>query len=305
MAKKQTFLEDGTFFKGNIHSHTIHSDGHWKPEKSVKKYKEAGYDFMAITDHNLYSRYTEFDDDQFIVIPGFEGNVALPKDDLRQFHVVYLDEQSDWSHHTQVQVPHVKTIEEVNTYIKSITDKGFIAMLAHPTWSLTPPEQVMQIEHIQFLEVFNTGCDVLENLGQDYRVWESVIRNGKPLWGVAVDDNHNEKKGIESDSFGGWICVKAKSLNRQDILDAMKIGSFYASTGPVVEACFVEDGVVHVVCDGVSKLFINDHQRHSHVYQDHNIYTYQFDVSHWNASFILVTLVDSNGNRAWINPIYL
>lgn len=305
MDRKQTFIHEGQFYKGNIHSHTVHSDGHWKPEKSVQKYKEAGYDFMAITDHNLYGNYVHLNDEQFLVIPGFEGNVALPENDLRQFHIVYLDESSELQHHTKITVPKVNNIDEVNQYIKSITSQGFIAVLAHPTWSLTPYDQVMAIEGVSLMEVYNTGCDEHENLGNDHHIWETVLRQGKTMWGVAVDDNHNEFEGKGTDSFGGWISVKAKSLNRQDILDAIKVGSFYASTGPSVNACYVEDGVVYIECSGASKIFINDHQRHSHVHRSNELYSYKYDISSWNAKFILVTIVDEEGRRAFINPIYL
>ena len=40
------------FFRGMLHSHTCWSDGRALPEQAVVAYRDAGYDFFAITDHN-------------------------------------------------------------------------------------------------------------------------------------------------------------------------------------------------------------------------------------------------------------
>ena len=40
------------FYRGMLHSHTFWSDGRAFPEQAVVTYRDAGYDFLAITDHN-------------------------------------------------------------------------------------------------------------------------------------------------------------------------------------------------------------------------------------------------------------
>ena len=51
--KKTIFLQDenAVWLKGNIHSHTVFSDGSWTPEQMKDQYKKHGYDFLAVTDH--------------------------------------------------------------------------------------------------------------------------------------------------------------------------------------------------------------------------------------------------------------
>ena len=41
------------WWKGNTHTHTLWSDGDAAPEFVVNWYKEHGYDFLALTDHNI------------------------------------------------------------------------------------------------------------------------------------------------------------------------------------------------------------------------------------------------------------
>ena len=88
--KKTTFLENGQFYKGNIHCHTTCSDGKLSPDAIVKAYQDKGYDFLAITDHNVFSHYTCYDTDRFVMIQGVEGNLRAPADNHREYHFIVL-----------------------------------------------------------------------------------------------------------------------------------------------------------------------------------------------------------------------
>jgi len=50
--------------RGMLHMHTHWSDGHALPEQAVAAYKDAGYDFVAITDHNRF----QDDPDRWIAV---------------------------------------------------------------------------------------------------------------------------------------------------------------------------------------------------------------------------------------------
>ena len=45
------FEQPGRFWRGNLHTHSNQSDGALPPEQVARLYQEAGYDFVAITDH--------------------------------------------------------------------------------------------------------------------------------------------------------------------------------------------------------------------------------------------------------------
>ena len=47
------FQNPGRFFRGNLHTHSNRSDGMLAPEAVAAHYREAGYDFLALTDHFL------------------------------------------------------------------------------------------------------------------------------------------------------------------------------------------------------------------------------------------------------------
>ena len=45
------FTQPGRFWRGNLHTHSTLSDGALAPSAVVEAYKNAGYDFMMLSDH--------------------------------------------------------------------------------------------------------------------------------------------------------------------------------------------------------------------------------------------------------------
>src|ERR671912_655646 len=43
---------EGRWYKGNLHTHSLWSDGDDFPERIATWYRDRGYHFLAITDHN-------------------------------------------------------------------------------------------------------------------------------------------------------------------------------------------------------------------------------------------------------------
>ena len=52
-----TYLCDNKrqWYKGNLHGHSTRSDGIRSPEELKEIYKESGYSFVALTDHDIYT----------------------------------------------------------------------------------------------------------------------------------------------------------------------------------------------------------------------------------------------------------
>src|SRR5215475_189133 len=46
---------DPTYWKGNLHTHSLWSDGDDFPEMIADWYKQHGYHFLTLTDHNVLS----------------------------------------------------------------------------------------------------------------------------------------------------------------------------------------------------------------------------------------------------------
>ena len=94
MIKDQNgFSSSGNWYKGNLHSHTVNSDGKLTPEESVRLFREHGYSFLCFSEHDLYTDYrSEFDCEDFIILPGLEASVTLceeeaPHKKLKVHHI--------------------------------------------------------------------------------------------------------------------------------------------------------------------------------------------------------------------------
>src|SRR5438552_2278125 len=67
----QTPQTPSRWFKGNLHTHTINSDGDSPPYDVMAWYKRNGYQFLAITDHNTFTDPALYDtnpNDNFLLI---------------------------------------------------------------------------------------------------------------------------------------------------------------------------------------------------------------------------------------------
>ena len=67
--------EEWLWLKGDLQSHTYHSDGKGSPAYLASKARALGLDFLAITDHNTVSHHAalaELSDEQLLLIPGQE-----------------------------------------------------------------------------------------------------------------------------------------------------------------------------------------------------------------------------------------
>jgi hypothetical protein len=68
-------------------------------------------------------------------------------------------------------------------------------------------------------------------------VWDILLSAGRMLYGIAVDDAHHFRSwGSEFSNPGrGWISMRAER-SKDEIMQGLRAGRFFASTGPAIEA---------------------------------------------------------------------
>jgi hypothetical protein len=141
----------------------------------------------------------------------------------------------------------MSTVERNLAAVRQQADSSGRNMLVHINhtnwrWALTP-EQLALMQGTHLFELYNgsTGCN---NYGDSAHpgmdeVWDiaNSIRLTQldlgPLYGIANDDTHEyfEITPDKSNPGRGWIMVLADTLSTTAILDAIRAGDFYASTG--------------------------------------------------------------------------
>ena len=65
-------FQSGRWLKGNTHTHTLESDGDSPPEVVTRWYKSHGYNFLVLSDHNVWvnpANLSALVDSAFLLIP--------------------------------------------------------------------------------------------------------------------------------------------------------------------------------------------------------------------------------------------
>jgi hypothetical protein len=221
-----------TWFKGNLHVHTDRSDGVTPPPEVVSWYRDRGYDFLSITDHNLQSVTSELleavDLGGLLVLRGVEvtdrvGGRPVHLNGIGVHEVVLPQGGED-----------VPTVIDQN--VDAVERAGGLAILNHPNGLLRAAISAEEVSSSR-VEFFEVCCsDYLGGSGHPStdEIWDEVLSSGRRLWGVAADDAHDF--GPESrDPGSSWVMVEARELSGSAILEALRSGAFYSTTGVLLD----------------------------------------------------------------------
>ena len=300
--KESFFPDSGTWLKGNIHSHTTRTDGLCPPDQQIRDYLEHGYDFLAITDHNVVDSHQLGENMDICMIPGWERDIRHTPENTKCIHVVglYSVNADEMPVHEERRYE-CNEIQNQQLVDEMVACKEFV-VLAHPQWSRMTPSEVMDLSGFHAIEVFNTGCERLMHAGRADLYWDLLLQSGRKVWGIACDDTHG--KTARSDRFGGWIMVKSTERTASRIIENLKDGRFYLSQGPQIEDWGIEDDKIYFKCSPCKEIHII-----SYVTRGHSIYankgetlteiTYSLKGAE---KYIRIECIDEDGNTAWTNP---
>ena len=288
------FEQPGEWLKGNLHCHSNQSDGQPSPQQIVDIYAEAGYDFLAITDHNRLTDVSELDNKGLTLIPGSELNGGAGE--LGQhYHLVLIGQ------HRPMEPCSGASIQEI---VSLALTAGELCWIAHPSWSSLTYDDLLGIEGTIGIEVYNTTCHHGIGRGESVVQWDELLARGKRPLGLAVDDAHWHYP----DGLGGWIVVRAASRSREDLLAAIKAGLFYASTGPVIKEVHWQGRQFSMTCSAAQELRVCNPMPGVGWTSFHRDTPGPFTRVQWTVPeawpMIRLELVDEHGHHAWTNPFY-
>jgi hypothetical protein len=282
----QLFNDNYKWFKGNTHTHTTNSDGRLTPDEAIKLYKSKGYDFLCLTDHYRQSETVE--NNGFLQLSGTE------LDCMKQhsaYHIVGIGMERPFA------VDRTKPVEP-QQLIDSIRAAGGRAILAHPAWSLMPTEEILKLKDLSGAEVFNS---VSRPPFTGDRADSSVLLDitaayGMPLPLIAADDSHYYR----GDECYAFIYVNAEALTRENILEGIDNGRFYASQGPEFYQIEYKDSEIKVKCSPCKRaiFYSNMVWTPDRVQESENSESFSYKINK-NEFFIRVELNDNNGKKAW------
>ncbi len=124
------------WFRGNLHTHTTRSDGRRSPEEVIALYREAGYDFLALTEHWLPSESGNAEG--MLVLPGCEYDTGRSAAE-GIYHIVSIGAERA----ADLQPDPRPSAQQI---LDAILASGGFPILAHPAWSLNQPAEICRLQ---------------------------------------------------------------------------------------------------------------------------------------------------------------
>ncbi len=213
--------------KGNLHAHTNLSDGKRAIQDVIDDYAERGYDFLMISDHDKYADLSKVNLRGMILISGSEISAKGP-------HILQAGSHAPVAADANRQ----QVIDDIN-------NSGAFPIICHPRWDSSfnhcPQGMLDNLRNYNGLEIYNGGVRFSPGSPDATGNWDMLLSRGRVLWGHASDDSHSENE-VER----GWDIVFVDEKTEEAILEALRNGAFYCSTGVSITDITVNDNQVHI-----------------------------------------------------------
>jgi len=209
--------------KGDLHSHTLASDGVHTLEELAFKAKRNGLDFVAVTDHNQLVPKA--------AMPRLPGVTMIPGVEWTHFngHANFIGVDQPYDEPFATNTP-----EEARSRFESAHQRGALITINHPFEPVAPFQFDLQTLPFDCIEIWNGPMRESNLKAVGY--WQQLLTAGKKIPACGGSDYHRDTPFI---FLGGpTMGVYAESAGASDIVAAVRAGhSFitFAPNGPTLE----------------------------------------------------------------------
>ncbi|MFC9498421.1 CehA/McbA family metallohydrolase [Streptomyces sp. NPDC056982] len=293
------FDHPGRFWRGQLHAHTDQSDGALSPAETARRYREAGYDFVAITDHFRQAYDFPLTDTRALRCEGFTTLLGA------ELHAPRTEFSSEW-HILAVGLPLGFTppspTETGPEIARRARAAGAFIGMAHPSASLLTEADAVSLDAAHAVEVFN-ALSAHEERGDSWHLTDILLRRGRALTAYAADDAHFQPQ--DPPGCVAWVNVRAESLQPDQLLAALIAGHYYSSTGPELHDIRLDGDKLAIRCSPVRKIQVTGGTPGVQLLEGASLTEAVLPVERFRHGYCRVTVEDAAGRRAWSNPIHL
>ncbi|WP_105615439.1 PHP domain-containing protein [Vallitalea okinawensis] len=311
------------FFKGSTHTHTTFSDGRYTPKEVLKIYKDRGYDFLAISDHNRFISNFDALIMELIVLCGCELTFYLSERKLPiHINVIFKDEKTRYRYFMGEAgfKYHVHSYEELNEFLEPIEEA--IITLNHPRTSYINYDDILKLTALTSIEVYNHGSCIRANNGVALSHYTYALAKGCNLLAISADDFHAKEKvkyikpSIElvDRHIGGFISVQADDSTKNKIFSSIQNGRYYASMGPEIRHLEIINGEIYMECSSVSYIRFYANKDLLKIERGDNLTSSSIDLAPIDflvegkgfigkTQYLFIEIEDAEGKLAWTNNL--
>jgi hypothetical protein len=209
--------------KGDLHAHTIASDGVLQVDELALHAQRNGLDYLGYTDHNQMISAD--------ALPHIPGITLIPGVEWTHYqgHANFLGVDRPYDEPFLTN-----TLEGVKDRFESARGRGAFITINHPCDPVCPFQFDMDSLPFDCLEIWN-GPMRGSNL-QAIGLWHSLLLAGKKIPVIGGSDYHRDSLLLFPG--GPTTCVFSMSAGKSDILDALRRGHayiIYSANGPSLE----------------------------------------------------------------------
>lgn len=300
------FSAPGRFLRGNLHGHSTNSDGYLPVEDVCRRYREAGYDFICLSDHFLKQFDYPITDSRPYRTSGFTTLIGA------ELHLPAISSGDIW-HILAVGLPFDFAPplpgEDGPAIARRAREAGAFVAIPHPHWNQLTPEDGISLDAAHAVEAYNHSSALHSDRGDGVVLFDKLTDLGRRLGLIAVDDSHfwiqdGLGKRPHDDAAGGWVMVKARDNEPEAILAALKAGHYYASQGPEIHSIRrVGDSLVLKSSQAATYVLAGS-GCHSVVVHGDGLEEASLPLKGLGR-WCRATVVDDRGRKAWSNPLFL
>ena len=303
-------MSTAEWYKGSLHSHTTESDGDASPIDVAMWYKDHGYDWLVISDHNKLTSVDatalEGNSRKFLTILGEEITAELPGETL----AVYVNA----FRLSTVVLPIVGdgVLSTLQANVDAVIEAGGIASFGAPYYrDGFDYTTLVGVRGPRLMEIYNAHPGNTKGDPKIFsyeNIWDMLLSSGQVVYGTASDDAHNYFSFSADNSNPGraWVMVKADELSEETIFDSLILGDFYSSTGVFLNKLTVTQDII--------KLNIKQNSIQTYtttiIGKDGIVLDTQagLDVTYrirGNEGYVRARVESSWGARAWVQPVFI
>ncbi|PJF29780.1 MAG: phosphotransferase [Phototrophicales bacterium] len=294
------FSKKGRFYKGNLHTHSTVSDGMLTPEAVCAVYQKLGYDFVAITDHFMAQFDYRIADTRALRTQTFTTLIGAELHTGRTelgnlWHILAVGLPLDFAPY-----PEGETGGEVCA--RALASGAFVAA-AHPYWYILTENDILSLGDIHAIEVYNGTSADHNDKPDGWYMSDMMSMRGRLYSTCATDDAHFHDH--RADVGLGWVMVKSEELSPEALLEALKRGDYYSSTGPDIYDVQRKGDRVIIQCSPADRIFITGSGWTARSAFGNGIREADLSLRGFDSPFMRITVRDAKGGRAWTSPIWL
>lgn len=289
-----TYGYNGVWLKGNLHTHTKNSKcGHYEIDKVLELYTSyrMEYDYLAITDHyHITDLEGNEDRDDIILFNGVEFKTSAYQT-LGINVKEHNDNPNDIANHQEV--------------FDDVIKQDGINIICHPHLNRDdywPVNRLIELDGYTGIEIFNNNVR-MDNSGHAIAtdVWDKLLSSGKKVFGFANDDMH-----IFSRVGGGFNITLAERKSREGILNALKRGSFYASSGLILENIRLEENKISLEIKDKRVPYVTFRYigKNGVILKEEQGQESSYSII-GNEGYVRVEVERNDGVRAWLQPFFI